>query len=72
MLDKICFSNLPSSRLLGEDPQYQLTLYSNYPRWVVTFLQMCYYKWRPKKCVSLDLANVIVSISKNGEKIPIY
>jgi hypothetical protein len=31
---------------------------------------MCYYKWGPRKCLSLDLANVIVSISKNGGKVP--
>jgi hypothetical protein len=33
---------------------------------------MCYYKWGPRKCLSLDLVNVIVSISKNGGKSPLF
>jgi hypothetical protein len=27
-------------------------------------------KWQPRKCLGLDMANLIIFISKNGEKVP--
>ncbi len=59
--------NLNSSRLsASNDPQHYLTLNGNYHRWVVSFLQNCYYKWWLKKCLGLAMVNLIIFILKNG------
>jgi len=36
--------------------------------WVVAFLQKCCYKWWPGKCLGLDMANLIIFISKKWPK----
>ncbi len=38
--------------------------------WFVTFLQKCCYKWQPQECPGLEVANLVIFIFKNGEKIP--
>jgi len=45
-----------------------MSLYSDSPRWIMAFLQKCWYKWWPRKCLCLDVANLIILIFKNGEK----
>jgi len=34
----------------------------------VAFLQKGCYKWQPNKSLGLDVVNLIIFISKNGEK----
>jgi hypothetical protein len=36
-------------------------------RWAVAFLQKYCYKWHPRKCIGLDMANLIIFNLKNGE-----
>ncbi len=36
-------------------------------RWAVAFLQKYCYKWHPRKCLGLDVANLIIFNLKNGE-----
>jgi len=31
----------------------------------IAFLQKCFYKWQPRKCLSLDMANLIIFYIKN-------
>jgi hypothetical protein len=54
---------------LAKVSQHQLILHGDYQRWDVVFLQKCCCKLQPRKCLGLDVANLIISISKNGEKI---
>jgi hypothetical protein len=39
-----------------------------YSMWVVAFLQNCYCKWWFKKCLDLDLVNLIICNSINDKK----
>lgn len=64
------FFSKSSIRFTGEDLQHWLALNDDCPKWVVTFFQKCCYKSRPKKCLGLDVADLIIYILKNGEKIP--
>jgi hypothetical protein len=45
------------------------TLNGDYPRWDITFLHKCCYNWQPKKCLGLDVVDLIIFIAKNGKKI---
>ncbi len=39
------------------------------PTWAVAFLQKCCYKWRPRKCLGLVVANLII-LFQNGATNP--
>jgi hypothetical protein len=60
------FSNSLSSRSTGEDPQHEM---SNVLSGLLSFLQKCCYIWRPRKCLRLDVANLIILFRKMERKI---
>ncbi len=39
------------------------------PRWAIAFFQKCCYKWGPRKYLDLDVANLIIFISKKWRKV---
>jgi hypothetical protein len=53
---------------LARVSQHQLKLNGDYQRWDVKLKKKCCYKLQPRKCLDLNVANLIISISKNGEK----
>jgi hypothetical protein len=46
------------------------TLKKRCPQWALAVLHKCCYKWWPRKGLGVDVANLIILISKKGEKIP--
>jgi hypothetical protein len=46
-----------------------LALNYDYARWAVALLDKCCYKWQPRKYLGLDVTNLVIYVSKNGETI---
>jgi hypothetical protein len=34
----------------------------------MAFLQKCFYNWWPRKCLGLEVANLVIFILKNDQK----
>ncbi len=45
------------------------TLNCDCPRWAIAYLHKCCYNWQPKKCLVLDVVNLLIFIAINGKKI---